>query len=46
MKQDNSNVPRSTDIWTFWLQQNHGVNITRFLVAANVEIYKEINTIV
>lgn len=27
---------------TFWLQQNHGADISRFLVATNVEIRQKI----
>jgi hypothetical protein len=36
--QDNSNASRFTYSWTFWLQQNHGIDIKRFLVVTNVEI--------
>jgi hypothetical protein len=43
--QDNSNVPRPTYSWTFWLQQNHKIDITRFLVATNVETCEGIYTI-
>ena len=33
--QNNSNAPQFICSWTFWLQQNHGVDIMRFLVAMN-----------
>jgi uncharacterized protein (DUF1800 family) len=43
--QDNSNAPRSTCGWTFWLQQDYGIDIKRFLVATNVETYEGSYTI-
>ena len=30
--QDNSNSPQSIYGWIFWLQQNHGIDVKRFLV--------------
>jgi hypothetical protein len=44
--QNNSNAPQFIYGWTFWLHQNHGIDIKRFLVATNVEIFKEIYPIV
>jgi hypothetical protein len=31
--------------WTFWLQQNYGIDMKRFLVATNVETCKGIYSI-
>jgi hypothetical protein len=39
--QDNSSLPQSTCGWTFWLQQNHGIDIKRFLVPQMWKLVKE-----